>query len=169
MSFFADELANISFIPLQAKHLELVRQWRNSSMVNHHMINQEHITKEQQQQWYQSRNSTREAYFIAQYLGDNIGMFYWTDVSQEASSIQTHGFIGETQWHKTPVSSLAIIAFYKLCFQQFDMVWGRILKTNKNFLSLQETLSASCTDQGNYMFCELDKSTFYSSSLAKLL
>lgn len=169
MSFFTDELAKISFVPLQEEHLELVRQWRNSSAVNQHMITQEYISREQQQQWYQSRNSELEAYFIAQYLGDSIGMFYWTDINQEASSIQTHGFVGETQWHNTPVSSLAIVAFYQLCFQRFNMVWGRILKTNKNFLSLHETLSASFTDQGNYMLCELDKNTFDRSSLAKLL
>jgi RimJ/RimL family protein N-acetyltransferase len=56
---------------LQANDIERVRQWRNHPDVARHMVNNEHISSEQQSEWFkQVAGAVDRAYYIARYKGE---------------------------------------------------------------------------------------------------
>ena len=55
---------DITLTPLEHRDIERVRAWRNSDEIRRYALNQEHITKEQQEAWFASLSQKEDEYFV---------------------------------------------------------------------------------------------------------
>lgn len=66
-------MSDIKFIPVQLKHLELIRSWRNSDEVSKYMYTSEHITTEMQLAWFEKiSKEDNSSYHMIEYKGKQL-------------------------------------------------------------------------------------------------
>ncbi len=65
----------VKFVKLREKHLDLVREWRNSSEVSKYMYTDQDITEEEHQKWfYRVRKDPTKIYWIIEVNGTYVGV-----------------------------------------------------------------------------------------------
>lgn len=122
---------NFLFRRLTIDDIELVRRWRNSSLVTQYMAYREEITPEMQLQWFQSVDNVNNMYFIIEYKGEKIGVINAKNIDWESRSMETGVFIGEKKYLNTEVPLLAVLIFGELGVANFNLTaYAHILKSN---------------------------------------
>lgn len=88
---------DIELIPMEEKHLELVRNWRNSEEVSRYMYTSNYITPEDQENWYKkiSRSSSCR-YWLIQYDGKLLGVVSITEISSVFDSCFWAFYLGDS-------------------------------------------------------------------------
>jgi UDP-4-amino-4,6-dideoxy-N-acetyl-beta-L-altrosamine N-acetyltransferase len=88
---------DIKLIPLKQDDIELVREWRNSNEVAQYMYTENHITKEQQQNWFESVSKRKDCiYWIIEYENKKLGLASITDINLNLQSCYWAFYLGDT-------------------------------------------------------------------------
>jgi len=109
-------LVKIQLIPLSDQYLELLRNWRNSQEVNRFFRFREHITSQQQKEFFRNLLWHKEKYYILFYEGEPIGCAYIKNIDEKRQKAEPGFFIGELKWHNTPLASASLIKFLDFVF-----------------------------------------------------
>lgn len=91
----------ITLTRLVKADIELVRNWRNSSLVNQYMEFRGHITPEMQEAWFASIDNIYNNYYIIHHEGKKIGLIYGAQIDWDKMETGNGGiFIAEENyWH----------------------------------------------------------------------
>jgi RimJ/RimL family protein N-acetyltransferase len=101
---------------LKAEDIELVRHWRNSDAVRLNMKYQAIITREQQQQWFDSINNHQFNYLMIHYRGEKIGLLNDKNIDWVSRTSESGIFLGKTEFYNTSVPYLVSVAGIETTF-----------------------------------------------------
>lgn len=88
---------DIELIPIEEKHLELVRNWRNSEEVSSFMYTSNFITPEDQKNWYRKISACPTSrYWIIKYDDKLLGVVSITEISHVFDSCFWAFYLGDT-------------------------------------------------------------------------
>jgi UDP-4-amino-4,6-dideoxy-N-acetyl-beta-L-altrosamine N-acetyltransferase len=86
---------------LRAEDIELVRQWRNSPLINQFMEYRENITPEMQRDWFKSVDNFENFYFIIEYQGEKIGLINSSQIDWDTVSSEGGIFLWDEKYYET--------------------------------------------------------------------
>ncbi len=90
-------MSDIKLKELTLQDIEQVRQWRNSEEVASYMYTEEHITEEQQQNWFNKIKDEKSShYWVIEYNGKKLGLASVTGIDQTLQSCYWAFYLGET-------------------------------------------------------------------------
>lgn len=132
---------NIHFYRLKEEDLELVRNWRNHNSIKKYMVYREHISKEMQQEWFDSINNNFNLYFIIEYKGKKIGLINGKDINWEGKTMETGIFIWDKYYRKTHIPTLCTMIFAEVGVAIWELKpTATILKNNERALKYNKML-----------------------------
>ncbi len=89
-------MGDISLKLLAFDDIELVRNWRNSSVVAPYMYDETHISKEHQIKWFEKiSNENSSVYWIIEYGGKKLGLASITAIDKTLSSCYWAFYLGD--------------------------------------------------------------------------
>lgn len=139
----------ITLSRLTEEDLELVRQWRNSSLINRYMEFRKYITPEMQKKWFESIDNFNNFYYIIIYKNEKIGLINEKNINWEAKiseggdkSSEAGLFIWETKYAETFVPILTSLCLIEIGFYllQWTKTYIRVLKGNKKAIEYNMNL-----------------------------
>lgn len=68
---------DITLKPLEKKDIEMVRKWRNSEKIKRYALNQNHISKDQQETWFASLAQKEDEYFVIEQHETPLGLIWF--------------------------------------------------------------------------------------------
>lgn len=89
-------MGKVSFKKLNKEDIELVRQWRNSPEIASYMYTEEHITKEQQEKWFEKLNHDTAAHWIIEYNSKKMGLVSLSDINKVHKWCYWAFYLGDT-------------------------------------------------------------------------
>ncbi len=89
-------MKDINLIDLTYQDIELVRKWRNSEEVARYMYSENHISEEQQQNWFKKISSeTNSKYWLIEFDGKKLGLASITGIDKTLSSCYWAFYLGD--------------------------------------------------------------------------
>jgi hypothetical protein len=148
---------------LKKKHIELVRQWRNSSSIKKTMLFQENISQKNQLDWFEKTSIENQLFFLCYENNEPIGVVYANKIDWDLKICNNSGiFIVKNELYGSGIP-LKIAILFTQCGFALGLTENRILirNDNKNGIRFNEALGYTCTeifsDYGTYV---LDKNRF---------
>jgi RimJ/RimL family protein N-acetyltransferase len=128
------EKYGFKFIRANEENIELIRNWRNSDFVRLNMLNQNHITFEEQINWFKNLDKDNNYFYIAQNSAnlEYVGVAY---VKLIGNKIGEPGFyLVKEGFENTSVSIIIQFAFLDFAFKTLglDVLSTNIKKDNIN-------------------------------------
>jgi RimJ/RimL family protein N-acetyltransferase len=133
---------------LQHRHIQMLREWRNSEFVSSQMDYREPISEEQQEQWFASLNPQTHHFFIHRYRGEWVGMthlnLFKTDTQEGEFKIwgENGGFLQSKRWKGTGIAIIMAIHTLDYAFNLCKVGFLRIKvhRENQEAIQLNMTL-----------------------------
>jgi UDP-4-amino-4,6-dideoxy-N-acetyl-beta-L-altrosamine N-acetyltransferase len=132
----------IRLIRLHERHLELVREHRNSARIQQFMEFREYISPEMQLDWFQKINTHQHGYYLIEVAGKLIGMINGSEIDWEKRETGNGGiFIWEESFWKTaePLHASILLTDISL-FLGLERTFVRILSDNKQAIAFNRQL-----------------------------
>jgi len=101
---------------LEAEHLEMVRQWRNSAGVLPRMRFRAPIAQDDQTRWFDALDRRRNWYFVARVQDVPLGLFHIKEIDWERGCGESGGFVGDPKFIGRPEPGLATLALMDFAF-----------------------------------------------------
>jgi RimJ/RimL family protein N-acetyltransferase len=111
------EQYGVRLVRIQEKDIELVRQWRNRPDVANYMEFREHISPEDQKNWFDSINNKYNYYFIIEFEGNKVGLINVRNYDPSRGYGEGGIFISDKRY----IDSFAAV-FASLCLLNFMFV-----------------------------------------------
>jgi len=125
---------------LQEQDIELVRKWRNSSLVRQHMNYREHITVEMQQKWFHSINNFNNFYFILRFKDVKVGLGNIKNVNWDDRSGEAGVFIAEKIYLSSFLPVVGALTLSEMVFKVFKLkkLYSQIRTDNKRAMKFNK-------------------------------
>jgi len=121
---------DIELTPLMHKDIQTVRLWRNSDTIKRYALNQEHITKEQQECWFEALRAKEDEYFLIHAMNKPVGLIWYNKLAE----IYESGFylydIG-TQNSLLPYKVVTLFHHYLFEIKKLKKIQCKILHSNQ--------------------------------------
>lgn len=101
---------------LEARHLEMVRRWRNQDAVRLRMQYRGEISPEAQTEWFRKLDYHTDWYFVATQQASPFGLFHIKAINWEKKSGESGGFVGDPTLIGGIEPGLAILALMDFAF-----------------------------------------------------
>jgi UDP-4-amino-4,6-dideoxy-N-acetyl-beta-L-altrosamine N-acetyltransferase len=112
----------VSLIKLETKHLEKVRQWRNSEDVKRYMYSQNEISKAQQKNWFDSISvDPNKVYWIIQFQEREVGLAYIVDINKTFQKAIWGFYLGDADARGFGVGIAAMVLGLNYAFQKLNL------------------------------------------------
>jgi len=86
----------IDFTHIQDKHLEIIRNWRNSEGIKKYMYTETYITEEMQRRWYETIKSKKdEIHWVVEVDGELVGKVDLRKIDMANKTAEWSFYIGE--------------------------------------------------------------------------
>lgn len=89
-------MKDINLRKLSVNDLETVRNWRNSPEVKSYMYNEQHISEEQQQKWFDNINWNTSHYWVIEYQDKPLGLASVNNIDRTLQSCYWAFYLGDT-------------------------------------------------------------------------
>ena len=121
---------DITLSPLCQEDIELVRFWRNSDEIKRYALNQEEISKEQQESWFASLAEKEDEYFIIKLHAEKMGLIWF---NQRDETVETGFYIyDETKQNSlTPYKVVTLFHDYLFNSKGFERLTCKIMHDNQ--------------------------------------
>lgn len=118
---------------LQKEQTELVREWRNDQKISRFMFYKGEITKEMQQEWFDSIDNEQNFFFLIHYKGVPAGLINISSIDWENKTAYTGLFIYDDKFLATDIPVMASLAMLDVFFLLFDIqsVYAKVKGNNK--------------------------------------
>lgn len=133
----------IELRPLTDADLERVRQWRNDPQIASMMVDQRHISPEQQQAWFaRIRTSSRHFCFVAYFRDEPIGVAILTLDVDDSQLGEPGLYIGDPRFRQNLLPFCVVFALLDFAFEQLGLtrLEARVFAHN----SAARRFNASC-------------------------
>ncbi len=104
---------------LEARHLELVRAWRNSEWVRPYMRYRDLVGPDDQVRWFDRLDPRRDWYFCADVGGAPFGLFHVKGADRESG--EAGGFVGRPDFIGRPEPAQATLALMDFAFLLLEL------------------------------------------------
>lgn len=131
----------LSFVPLEQKHLEMVRTWRNSDAVSKFMYTNQFISPEQQEQWYKKLiEDNSQKYWVINKNNDAIGVVALYSIKPQFKSCYWGYFIGNQEKSGAGIGAKIEYKFINYVFDEmgFNKLLCEVLTFNETVIKLHE-------------------------------
>ncbi|GGC07624.1 hypothetical protein GCM10011352_37370 [Marinobacterium zhoushanense] len=128
---------------LDKNDIEMVRQWRNDPKISSLMLNQEYISSEMQQLWFERiRRAEDQCYMLAYFKGEPIGAASLIAIDPEAGSCEPGLYVYVDKYRNNIVPFCMAFALNDLAFEVFGMnrLYANVLDGNDAALRFNETM-----------------------------
>lgn len=153
---------------LEPKHLELVRQWRNSSWVRPYMQYRAFITAEQQVQWFNSLDTRRDWYFTALLQEKPFALFHIKRVDWKINCGEAGGFVGDPRFIGRPEPAQAALALMDFAFLilQLQCLRARYRASLKRIVSFNKQLGyrVELEDAQGFLYATVTSEQYFVSA-----
>lgn len=150
---------NLSLVPLTEDKIELLRQWRNDTENNQFLIYREHISEEQQKQWWKKNqlNDNYQCFFIC-YQDEEVGYTELKHINKEEGTAEYGIVITSLKYRDTPISiKTALMMFNYASTIGLKTIWAVVLKNNPRALNFNKHLGYAVTKESEeVVHIELD-------------
>ena len=144
---------DIALTPLEHKDIETVRTWRNSDEIKRYALNQEQITKEQQENWFASLAKKEDEYFVIHVQEKPVGLI-WFNKHDETVETGFYLYDATKQNSLTPYKIVTLFHDYLFESKGFQTLTCKIMHDNPRAvrfnLSLGYKESASYEEYKSY-------------------
>lgn len=155
---------------VKQKHIEMIRCWRNSQSIKKTMLFQQHITQNQQAEWFKLISKENQLFFLCYDKGEVIGVVYANKIDWDQKiSFNSGIFIVKEDLYGTGLP-IQLSLLFTQCGFAFGINENRILirNDNSNAIKFNESIGYTCMEQlGNHAYYRLTKSAF-DNKLGKL-
>ena len=136
------------FERVEQRHLELLRNWRNSRSVNQFLVTQDYISKTHQQNWFATMDMDSNFQFVVSYEGKPFGCMFIKFVDFEKGSGEPGIYVGEAEYLNTFAGPIGTLLLIEIVFRVFRLQYTYSLthKDNVKALHLYKTLGAREND-----------------------
>lgn len=117
---------NVELKPVTIDDLEQLRQWRNSPEIATQMLNQQLISAEQQQLWFnQVCKDRRQIQMVIYYKAQKIGACNIKSLDEHpianAAAAESGFYLGNPKYRGTMLAFFAAVALNQYCFEQLQL------------------------------------------------
>ncbi len=144
---------DITLKPLEKKDIEMVREWRNSEKIKRYALNQNHISKEQQEAWFASLAQKEDEYFVIEQSETPIGLI-WFNKRDEVVETGFYIYDESKQNSLTPYKIVTLFHDYLFNTKEFKKLTCKVMHDNPRAvrfnLSLGYKESASHDEYKSY-------------------
>ena len=133
----------VSLKLIQKEDIDLIRKWRNSKDVNQFFIFRGHISKEQQEKWFEKvSTSGRDYFFLIIVEGEPIGLTEIKNIDWDRREGETGIFIAKDEYKNTLVSFEASYLSGRHFFETLNLLKNKIevLESNERALRYNKRL-----------------------------
>ncbi|OPZ96616.1 MAG: hypothetical protein BWY70_01713 [Bacteroidetes bacterium ADurb.Bin408] len=106
---------------LEQHQLELVRHWRNHTLVARHMEYQEYITKEMQAEWFIKINTPNHFFFVIEHNNTPLGLINTSNIDYKNATADTGLFVWHENYLHSHIPTLASLAMLDVFFYTLDI------------------------------------------------
>lgn len=137
---------NVELRRLKLDDIEFVRQKRNDPKIRNKMFYTKEISPQEQLQWFNSINNSRNFYFIIHVIQQNniekIGLINGKNINYEEGTAEGGLFIWDDKYWKTPYPIIASIILHDLAFLIIGLkkIFIKIRKDNPEALIYNKML-----------------------------
>lgn len=119
--------------------IELVRFWRNSDEIKRYALNQDYISKEQQEAWFTSLQSSADEYFIIETANQPIGLIWFNN---RTDGIETGFYLYDHKKQNTLTPYKIVTLFHDYLFNSkgFTTLTCKIMHNNPRALRFNLSL-----------------------------
>jgi RimJ/RimL family protein N-acetyltransferase len=116
---------SVRLAPLQRQQLELLRQWRNDPMIAAPMLQQQFISEDMQQQWFERVQQDKcQAQFVIYYKDEPIGACNLkstngTELGQ-CETIESGFYLAHPRFRGTMLAFFPALALNQYCFKSLN-------------------------------------------------
>jgi UDP-4-amino-4,6-dideoxy-N-acetyl-beta-L-altrosamine N-acetyltransferase len=143
---------DLTFSRLTVNDIELVRNWRNSELINQWMIYRDTITAGQQLEWFNKLDNDTNYYFVVMHKHTSIGLMNIKDIDLQKKSGEPGGFVVEQQYLGTIIPALCLLMLFDFAFFTLglDELRGKVLQANTSSMKCNLELGGvvSTTENG---------------------
>ena len=105
---------------LQQEQTELVREWRNDQKIARFMFYKGEITKDMQQEWFNSIDNEQNFFFLIHLKNAPVGLINISSIDWENKTAYTGLFIYDDKFLATDTPVMASLAMLDVFFLLFD-------------------------------------------------
>lgn len=137
---------------LQQGQTELVRQWRNDQKISRFMFYKGDITKEMQQEWFDSIDNEQNFFFLIHLKNVPVGLINISSIDWENKTAYTGLYIYDDKFLATDTPVMASLAMLDVFFLLFDIqsVYAKVKGNNKAAHNYNSALGFSRTKKIEY-------------------
>lgn len=120
----------ITLTPLCKEDIELVRFWRNSDAIKRYALNQDEISKEQQERWFASLAEKEDEYFIIEIQEEKVGLIWF---NKRDERVETGFYIYDETKQNSLTPYKIVTLFHDYLFNQkgFEKLTCKIMHDNQ--------------------------------------
>ena len=134
-------MKDIELVPLAKEDIELVRNWRNSPEVSQYMYTEDHITKEQQEKWYQKiQQEENSKYWLIKYGDEKLGVANLADIDKRNSKCFWGFYLGNTDIRGKGIGAKVEFNVLKYVFEELKLnkLCGEVFSFNEKVIKMHE-------------------------------
>ena len=137
---------------LLPEQTELVREWRNDQKISRFMFYKGEITKEMQQEWFDSIDNEQNFFFLIHLKDTPVGLINISSIDWENKTAYTGLYIYDDKFLATDVPVMASLAMLDVFFLLFDIqsVYAKVKGNNKAAHNYNSGLGFSRTKKIEY-------------------
>jgi len=162
---------------VQSSDLETLRAWRNDPEISRYMLTQDHITRDQQQEWYRVTQQRGDINFVIHYNGRDIGFLGLKKVAEDGREYNPGVYFAEAGAQNSHLPFLAAFCLWEYIFATIPdvIIRTKVLASNSRAVRFNRALGyrevAAPTDDDGAIEMELLAGDFYAASarLKKIL
>ncbi|MFT6166579.1 MAG: RimJ/RimL family protein N-acetyltransferase [Vicingaceae bacterium] len=164
------ERFSVKLEPLTEEAALIVREWRNAARVNQFMDFKDHISIEQQKNWFEQLQKSNDYYFIIQSSEDLVGLIHLNRMNAQLKSAYAGLFVGNEAYEGTGITFQASVLLLDFAFNTLELieVYAKVHRLNKAALAYNEALGfqPDGTESGDFLRLKLRREEYNRSRQA---
>lgn len=134
---------NVELEPLTDRHLEKVRKWRNSDLINSVSLSHASISSEMQISWFEGiKNNLTELHWIIRVNAEDAGYGAIKKIDLQAGSCEFASlYLGEEKYLNTGAGAVAEFRIINFVFSEYpsiDKIYCEVLGFNTKVIQLHK-------------------------------
>lgn len=132
----------VELVRITEKHIELVRQKRNTPSIRDFMEYREYITEDMQQKWFHSLSFTDDFYFVIKSNKEQVGLIHTSSIDWDKKEGHSGLFVWNEKLlgtHIPVLASLNMVDFF-FCFTHLDRIYAKVMASNEVAVRYNEKL-----------------------------
>lgn len=163
----------ITLKPIQYADIERIRQWRNHPDVSQHMINTDHISQKQQEQWFNKIDkSDKQYHYIIDYKGESQGVVSLHSLNEssiaDSKTLEAGIYLKpESKLRGSLLAFAPALALNDWCFNNLgcEMLVAKVKKDNVPAIRFNLTLGyQSIRETKKLIYLELTSESYQTAS-----